>query len=289
MHVIHRRGWEIPEREATPEHLVDRRSVLKAAGAIGAHRAGGRARAGAARRRPAGPERRALSGQAQRHVHARPAGHRRGDQHDLQQFLRVRLVQDDRARRPERSSCGRGRSRSTAWSRSRWRSASTISSPRCRWRSGSTAIAASRRGRWRSRGRAFRWRAWSSSRGRSARPSICAWRRSRIRPSRPGQRARLVSVALCRRAHHGGGDERARLPGHRRLRQAGGEIDGRAAASRGAVEVRLQVDQVDHPLQLRRRAAEELLAGAAGLRIRLLGERQSARCRTRAGARRARS
>src|SRR5215472_7973773 len=33
MHVIRRRGWEIPEREATPEHLfLDRRAFLAAAG-----------------------------------------------------------------------------------------------------------------------------------------------------------------------------------------------------------------------------------------------------------------
>src|SRR5262249_6761751 len=31
MHVIRRRGWEIPERLATPEHLFDRRAVLAAA------------------------------------------------------------------------------------------------------------------------------------------------------------------------------------------------------------------------------------------------------------------
>jgi len=34
MHVIRRRGWEIPERLATPEHLFfSRRQVLAAAGA----------------------------------------------------------------------------------------------------------------------------------------------------------------------------------------------------------------------------------------------------------------
>src|SRR5262252_4676983 len=34
MHVIRRRGWEIPERLATPEHLVfNRRAMLAAAGA----------------------------------------------------------------------------------------------------------------------------------------------------------------------------------------------------------------------------------------------------------------
>src|SRR5215470_6138217 len=33
MHVIRRRSWEIPEREATPEHLfLDRRAFLAAAG-----------------------------------------------------------------------------------------------------------------------------------------------------------------------------------------------------------------------------------------------------------------
>jgi sulfoxide reductase catalytic subunit YedY len=37
MNVIHRRGWEIPEREATPEELVfNRRALMKGAGLIGA-------------------------------------------------------------------------------------------------------------------------------------------------------------------------------------------------------------------------------------------------------------
>src|SRR5215470_5514326 len=51
---------------------------------------------------------------------------------------------------------------------------------------------------------------------------------------------------------------------------------GRAVASGRAVEIRLQVDQVDRALQLHRSAAEELLGGLAGRRVRLLGERQSA-------------
>ena len=33
MHVIRRRGWEIPERLATPELLFDRRAFLAATGA----------------------------------------------------------------------------------------------------------------------------------------------------------------------------------------------------------------------------------------------------------------
>lgn len=37
MNVIHRKGWEIPEREATPEELVlNRRALMKGAGLIGA-------------------------------------------------------------------------------------------------------------------------------------------------------------------------------------------------------------------------------------------------------------
>jgi sulfoxide reductase catalytic subunit YedY len=37
MNIIHRKGWEIPERQATPEHLfMDRRNLLKAGFAIGA-------------------------------------------------------------------------------------------------------------------------------------------------------------------------------------------------------------------------------------------------------------
>lgn len=37
MNIIHRKGWEIPERDATPEHLfLNRRSLLTGAAAIGA-------------------------------------------------------------------------------------------------------------------------------------------------------------------------------------------------------------------------------------------------------------
>jgi methionine sulfoxide reductase catalytic subunit len=72
---------------------------------------------------------------------------------------------------------------------------------------------------------------WSSSRSRSARRSTSAWR-----PSRPDHRARpaavLVSVALCRGPDHRRGDQRTRLPGHRRLRQAAAQADGRAAPAR---------------------------------------------------------
>ncbi len=92
----------------------------------------------------------------------------------------------------------------------------------------------------------------------------------RTRPARGA-----ISLALCRGPHHRRSDERARLPRDRRLRQAGHQAAGRAAAARGAVEVRLQVDQIDRALQFHRPAPEELLGGAAGLRVRLLGQRQS--------------
>src|SRR4029078_13703428 len=76
-------------------------------------------------------------------------------------------------------------------------------------------------------------------------------------------KADLVSLALCRGPDDRRGDQRPRIPGHRRLRQAGVEGAGLAAAARGAMEIRLQVDQVDRALQLHRSAAEELLGGLA--------------------------
>jgi hypothetical protein len=82
-------------------------------------------------------------------------------------------------------------------------------------------------------------------------------------------------VALCRRRHHGGGGERSRLHGHRRLWQAGGEVDGGADPAAPAVEIRLQVDQVDRQGVLRQGAPGRLLGAAAGQRIRLLGECES--------------
>src|SRR3982074_3394355 len=98
----------------------------------------------------------------------------------------------------------------------------------------------------------------------------------RLHRHRAGPKTDLVSLALCRGPDHRGSDQRPRVSGHRRLRQAGIESAGGAAAARGAVEIRLQVDQVDRALQLHRSAAEELLGGIAGRRVRLLGQRQSA-------------
>ena len=95
MHVIRRRGWELPERLATPEHLFfDRRAFLAAGGAAALslrRKLPRRSASPTCRTRP-GP----LSGQAQREIHPRPSHDRREDQQQLQQLLRVRLHQADR-------------------------------------------------------------------------------------------------------------------------------------------------------------------------------------------------
>ena len=62
----------------------------------------------------------------------------------------------------------------------------------------------------------------------------------------------------------------------RRLWQAGAAKSmGAPLRLHAALEVRLQVDQVDRPLHLHRRAAGQLLGAACRHRVRLLGQRQS--------------
>ena len=62
--------------------------------------------------------------------------------------------------------------------------------------------------------------------------------------------------------------QRARLHRHRHVRQADAEAGRRAAAARGAVEIRLQIGQVDRPLRVHRQAPgpfwEELQASEYG-------------------------
>src|SRR5436305_1929180 len=60
-----------------------------------------------------------------------------------------------------------------------------------------------------------------------------------------GTASELVALALYRGPDHGGGDQRARLSGDRRLRQADSQATWFSIAPGGAVEIRLQVDQVD--------------------------------------------
>ena len=257
MHVIRRRGWEIPERVATPEHIFLQPPCLP--GGDRRRRAGAVAGAGfgAARRRPAGPEQR---------VSIRSSG-----------------------TRTSRSTAPSPTRRSTPTT-----TISTSSARPSRWPRGAGPQAAAMDGQDRRHGREaagdrhrrspqempleerlYRHRcveAWSMAIPWSGFPlaklvelakplSSAKYLRMETffdKTMAPEQRKALPSVALYRRADDGGGDQRARLPGDRRLRQAGVESAGCAAAARGAVEVRFQVDQIDHQVHLHRSAAEEL-------------------------------
>ena len=103
MNIIRRRGWEIPERLGhartpgvqPPPSACGRRWR----GRAGADAAARRRAAQVGRRQDGRSDRRSLSGQAQRHVQARPAGDRREDQRRLQQLLRIRHLQAHRRRR----------------------------------------------------------------------------------------------------------------------------------------------------------------------------------------------
>ena len=116
-------------------------------------------------------------------------------------------------------------------------------------------------------------------------------------PSRPGGRAALGEIRGLRDRRAGRGDGRCAARGNgfpvrrgaearrgdapadhcrrRGLRRADAETEGRADAPRGAVEIRLQVDQVGRPDQPRRRRAAGELEPAHSARIRLLFERES--------------
>ena len=97
MHVKRKRGWEIPRAPATPEAIcLNRRQILAASGIAASRRA---ALPGAWRRRADRPDRRSLSGAAQHEIHDRAAGHAGSDQHQLQQFLRIRHAEEHRAGR----------------------------------------------------------------------------------------------------------------------------------------------------------------------------------------------
>ena len=199
MHIMHRRGWEIPEHQATPEHLFfDRRTFLAAAGAaaIGLSPAGALAQRANERSRS---DRRPLSGEAQRDLQARPAGDAGGDQHDLQQLLRIRLVEIDLARRPGAQAAAVDGQDRRHGGEAPGPSPSTTSSARCRLKSGSTATAASRRGAWRSRGPASRSRSSSRWRDRCRRRNTCGWKPSSIPPWRAGS-ARAGTPGLTSKA-----------------------------------------------------------------------------------------
>ena len=287
MNVIRRRGWEIPERLATPEHLLFDRRAFLAAGASALALAPYAAQAQRVADLANLPDPSADLYPAKRNETFkldRPITEET-HQHALQQFLRIQLVegclragaeaadpavdgedrrhgreadrdrhrrshpQDDAGRAAYRHRCVEAWSMAIAW----------------------TGFPFARAGRIRQAAVVGEIRAHGNLHGSE---------------DRAGPAAELVSLALCRRADHGGGDQRARLPGHRRLRQAGRQADGRAAAARGAVEIRLQVDQVDRALHLHRQAAEGHVGEIAGAPNTASGPTSIRRCRIRAGARR---
>ena len=125
-----------------------------------------------------------------------------------------------------------------------------------------------------------------------AKPLSSAKYRAHGNFSQSGGRARsahaAIPVALRRRADDGGSDERTYFPRHRHLRQAAPKQHGAPLRIVHAVEVRIQIDQVDRAFHLHRQASGELLGGSAGQRVRILGQREPGKSRIRAGARRPR-
>ncbi len=120
----------------------------------------------------------------------------------------------------------------------------------------------------------FPWPSSSNWRSRCRRPRISAWKPSSISRSRPDRSSRGFRGPMSR-ASPWRKRPTSSPSWHRRLRQADRQAARRADPSGGAVEVWVQAHQVDRALVVHRQAAEELLAGPAGLRIRLLGQRQS--------------
>ncbi len=86
MHIIHRRGWEMPERLATPEHLVFNRRTFVIGGATALALAPRTALAQRVKDLAKLPDPTADLYPAKRNeqIQARPADHRREDQRRLQ-------------------------------------------------------------------------------------------------------------------------------------------------------------------------------------------------------------
>ena len=82
----------------------------------------------------------------------------------------------------------------------------------------------------------------------------------------PGVRSPSARLAVPRGPAHRRGDASADPAGHRHVRQDAAAAERRAVAAGGAVEVRLQGDQVDHRDHLRRAHAEDLVEHVAGRR-----------------------
>ena len=116
MHIKRRRGWEIPERLATPEAVYLNRRELIAASGLALF--GGLV--GAARRRPRAetdPTADLYPAPRNSRYTIGPGGDAGEDQHRLQQLLRIRHAEEHRRPGADRCGSGRGRSGSTVWSR----------------------------------------------------------------------------------------------------------------------------------------------------------------------------
>ena len=237
----------------------------------GRRRRGGRARRLAGpggRRRSVG---RALSGQAQSGLHARPRRDAGEIQSQLQQFLRVQHQQAHRRERAENPSLdGQARRPGREGADGRHRCADQGDGAR-----GAPLSPPLRRGLV-DGDPLDRLPAQEAGRVRQA-ALLGDLRAVRDLPRQEdGAGPALVhALALCRGPDHGGSDERSRLHRHRRLRQAARQGPGRADPAGDAVEIRLQVDQVDREDFVRRQAAGDVLGVARAGRIRLLGQRQS--------------
>ncbi len=258
------RGWDMPESRLTPESVwLDRRRLIAGAGAMAAFGAPGPAAAQWFRRQAgpdaqARPDRRSLSGQDQRHLHAGghgPARDRGGGLGRLQQLLRVRHLQDDLARGsgqadPALGHQGRGAGGEALRDRRR--------RPDPPHAAGGALLPLPLREGWAMAvpwtashdGAAARHR--EADRGREVRPL----RHLQQSADRAGQRQTWYPWPYQEACTIAEARKRPRLRGDRHLRQAAAQPVRRADPHPVSVEIRLQVRQGDQPRRLQRRAAQ---------------------------------
>ena len=248
MNIIHRRGWEIPESQAAPEHLfMNRRALLSGAATLAAAAA-----------LPA----RARAETADPTADLYPA--KRNEKYKLDRELTPEKIAGNYNNFYEYGQVKEIAGSAQQLSTRPWtvkidgmvEKEMTVGIDdliaRCRSKSGSTGCAASKPGRWRCRGRGSRWRSSSNY----AKPlSSAKYVKMEIVPRQlDGARAEaaVFSVSLCRRADDGGGDQRADVHGDRHLRQARRETARGADPADYAVEIRLQGHQIDRAIHLHR-------------------------------------
>ena len=229
----------------------------------------------------AGPLGRALSGQAQPGLYARPRRHAREVQSQLQQFLRV---QHQQARRRERAEDppvdGEARRHGREGADGRHRYADQDDGAR-----GAALPSPLRRGL--VDGDSLD-RLPAEEAGRVRQAAVVG----EVRPVRdlPRQEdgagpALVHALALCRGPDHGGGDQRSRLHRDGRLRQAARQGPGRADPARHALEIRLQVDQVDRARSRSSTSGPRPSGRPSGRTSTASGPTSIRTCRIRAGAR----